>query len=110
MNKKSTKPTLKDSESEDKSVFRQAGDLIGNIGAHIVEAKDSVLGFVSDEVKVVKKAVKKVAKKITKKSPAKKTTPKKTIKKTVKKTVKKISPKKAVKRVTKKVAKKRKLH
>ena len=106
MKKKPTPATLPPSGSEDKSFIQQAGELLGSIREHVVEAGDSVAGFVSDEVKVVKKAVKKVSKKIARKAPAKKAAPKKSVRKAVKKPVKKASPKKTVKKPAKKAAKK----
>src|SRR5664279_580635 len=64
--------------AEDKSLFRQAGEIIGSIGAHIVEGKNKVVEFVSHEVTVVRKTVKK---KLSKKPAAKKIAVKKNAKK-----------------------------
>jgi hypothetical protein len=83
---------------EEKSIFRQAGEVIGGIGAHIVNAKDSVMDFVSHEfdntkkrAKKMGKKVKKAAKKVPVRKLAKKTAKKKTVKKVTKKTSKKSS-------------------
>jgi hypothetical protein len=106
MKKKSTSEDVNQSESEDKSVFRQAGELIGSIGAHIVQGKDKVMDFMSDEVTIVKKAIKK---KLAKKSLPKKKAKTKVTKKIVKKTARKLAPKKtAKKRPTKFVRKAKK--
>ena len=56
MNKKTKAPEAVD--SEEKSLFRQAGEVIGSIGAHIVLAKESVVDFVSAEAESAKKTVK----------------------------------------------------
>ena len=108
MKKKSKSTDLTPSGSEDKSLIHQAGELFGSIGEHITEAKDSVAGFVSDEVKVVKKAIKKVAKKIARKASAKKATPKKAARKVSSKSVVKKPVKKAAKKTAKKSSPKRK--
>ena len=66
--------------TEEKSILQQAAELMGSIGDKIVDAKDTVVDFVSDEAIVVKKAAKKLAKKVkkaVKKAPAKKTAAKK---------------------------------
>jgi hypothetical protein len=106
MKKNSTKSAVNGSESDNKSAFRKAGELIGSIAAHAVIVKDNVVGFVSDEVKVASKAVKKAVKKITRKKSVQKAKPKRAIKKAVKKTAKKASLKKAPKKALKKSAKK----
>ncbi|MDP9041602.1 MAG: hypothetical protein M3N30_06435 [Bacteroidota bacterium] len=108
MKKKSPSASETSSGSEDKSLIHRAEALLGSIGEHIVEAKDSIVGFVSDEVTVVKKAVKKAAKKIARKAPVKKASPKKSAKKaSPKKTVRKVV-KKAAKKIVKKSSRKRK--
>jgi hypothetical protein len=87
--------------SDDKSIFRQAGEMIGGIGARIVHAKDNIVGFVSDEYVEAKKVTKKIAGKVKKvaKKPVKKVT-KKTAKakKSAKKVLRKKSTNKAVKK------------
>ena len=104
------KASQKPDQSTEKSIYHKGGEWIGGIGATIVEAKDTVVDFVSEESTVIKKAAKKVAKrfkKTAKKAPirkaavkknasrsAKKSAAKKTTKKSVKKTVKRPSSKK----------------
>ena len=104
--------------TEDKSIFRQAGEVIGSIGAQISIAKDNVVDFVQHEVVAAKKTARKIGKKVSKatkgstvKKAAKKvvkkvkkatnTTP---IKKAVKKAVKKTGQRKPVKNAIKKTA------
>src|ERR1700738_1274355 len=86
---------------EQHSLFDQAGEILSGIGHKISDAKDNVVGFVTDEIVVVKKEAKKIAKKIkkaVKKSPAKKV---------AKKVAKKAAPKKkAVKKAVKKIVRK----
>jgi len=88
-------------KTNEKGIFRQAGEIIGSIGFHIVNGKDKVVGAVSDEYNIVKRAIKKkLAKKKTTsgsktKKVSKKASPKKTAKKSVhkvKKITKKVSP------------------
>ena len=89
-------------KTNEKGIFRQAGEIIGSIGFHIVNGKDKVVGAVSDEFNIVKKAIKKkLAKKKTTsgsktKKISKKASPKKTAKKVVnrvkKSAKKKVSP------------------
>ena len=98
--------TSKVNENENKSMFRQAGEMIGTIGAHIMLAKDSIIDFVSDEAVVAKKATDKMAKKVKKafkKTPIKKAG--KQVVKKAKKTVKKVPLKKPVKKIAKKTVK-----
>jgi hypothetical protein len=93
--KKETHSENENSSASDKSVFRQAGELIGTIGAQIANGTGKVVDFVSDEANIVKKAIKKkLAKKTNqKKKPGKKlsaiTTRKSAKKKTAKKGAKK---------------------
>jgi hypothetical protein len=81
--------------SDEKTVFRQTGELIGTIGAHIALGTAKVIDFVSDEATVVKKVIKKkLAKKtVQKKKPVKKVLPT-AANKPVKKTARKKSTKK----------------
>jgi hypothetical protein len=68
-------PAQKTQNAEDKSLLKQAGEVIGSVGDHIVQAKDSVVDFVADEVVVVKKTARKIARKVkkaVKKTPANK--------------------------------------
>jgi hypothetical protein len=98
MKKKSISENENSAES-DKSVFRQAGELIGTIGAQIANGTGKVVDFVSDEATIVKKAIKKKL--------AKKNTPKKKpVKKTPSTKTKKSSKKKSVKRATKRPVRK----
>ena len=102
-NMKKKPATKKVNENENKSMFRQAGEMIGTLGAQIIQAKDSLVDFVSDEVVVAKKATDKMAnkvKKVFKKKPLKKAV-KKVVKK-AKKTVKKVPLKKPAKKIAKK--------
>jgi len=90
-------------EATDKSIFRQAGEMIGSIGAHIVNAKDIVVDFVSDEAVLAKNGAKKMVKQVkkaTKRTPAKKTTrkPARKTKSGAKKTPLKKSAKKVMKK------------
>ena len=87
------------SSSSGKSVFHQAGELIGTIGAQIANGTGKVVDFVSDEATIVKKAIKKkLAKKINqKKKPGKKVSAV---------TAKKSAKKKATKKASKKPARK----
>ena len=87
------------SSSSGKSVFHQAGELIGTIGAQIANGTGKVVDFVSDEATIVKKAIKKKL--------AKKNTPKKKpVKKTPSTKTKESSKKKSVKRATKRPVRK----
>lgn len=88
------------------SLFDQAGDMLAHLGDRIADAKDTVVGIVTEEVVVVKKAARKVAKKVkkavrkvAKKAPAKKAAKKKAAKKA-------IQGKKPVKKAVRKIAKK----
>lgn len=96
MKKKSKQ--VKTKKSSEKSIFRQVGEVVGSIGAHIVQAKENVAGFVSDEATMVKKTAKKIAKSI------KKAPPKKRQKKQLKKGLKAME--RPVKKVISKTAKK----
>ena len=110
MKKKSISENENHAES-DKSVFRQAGELIGTIGAQIANGTGKVVDFVSDEATIVKKAIKKKLakktipkKKQTKKAssvPAKKSVKKKATKKSVKKNAPKKTSKKPVRKARK---------
>lgn len=89
------------SETETKTVLQQAGDIMSSIGDHILQAKDTVADFVSNEAVVVKKAAKKIIRKV------KKAAKKAPVKKAAKKTAKKINTiKKKVNKTVKKKAKK----
>ena len=66
MKKKSAAKKQQIAGINEKTVYRQAGELIGTIGAHIALGTGRVVNFVSDEVTIVKKAIKK---KLAKKSP-----------------------------------------
>ena len=113
MKKKSVAASVNGSGSEVKGLFRQAGELIGSIGAHIADGKDKILDFVSEEVTVVKKTIKKKlarkkpVKKIIKKA-ARKTVPRKALvkKASSKKAVKKAIPGKVVRKITGKIKRK----
>jgi hypothetical protein len=94
------------SVKENKSIFRQAGEMIGSIGAHIVQAKDNVVEYVSDEVGIAKKTTGIISKKIKKafkKNPLVKAEEK--VAKKVKKAVKKSPLKKQMKKTIKKAVK-----
>jgi hypothetical protein len=76
------KPDPKEANSataEEKSIFRQVGEVIGSIGAHLSIGKDKIADFVSQEVKIVKRTVKKkLAKKSLTKAKSKKVSKKAT--------------------------------
>jgi len=99
MKKKNPSKKVRRSASEEKTVYRQAGELIGSIGAHIAMGTTRVVDFVSDEATVVKKAIKK---KLAKKAPQKKKAIKKVLSKAANKPVKKTARKKSVKKAGKK--------
>jgi hypothetical protein len=123
MKKKSIAASVNGTVTEEKGLFRQAGELIGSIGAHIADGKDKILDFVSEEVTLVKKTIKKKlakkqpVKKVIKKA-AKKLSLKKTARKPVskkapakkassKKVTKKLIPKKVVRKITGKIKRKK---
>jgi hypothetical protein len=88
--------------SEDKSIYRQAGEAIGSLGAHIVHAKDNVVNLVSEEVVAVQEVAKKISrkvKKVTSRAPVKKAVKK--VARKVKKAAKKAAAKKSVKKIAK---------
>lgn len=59
MKKKNPSGKRKSSGSGEKTIYRQAGELIGTIGAHIALGTARVVDFVSDEATVVKNAIQK---------------------------------------------------
>lgn len=70
---------LKVKEAEEKNLFRQTGEVIGSIGAHVVNATNHVVDFVADEMAHAKRAVGQIAKKVkkaSKKRPVKKSSKK----------------------------------
>ena len=88
--------------TESKSVFYQAGEIIGSIGFHIVDGKDKVIGAIKN------KLGKKQAPESNPKKVSKKKLPVKAGKKmtgAVKKSAKKTSPAKGLKKKTDKVKK-----
>lgn len=91
-----------ENSSSDKSVFRQAGELIGTIGAQIANSTGKVVDFVSDEATIVKKAIKK---KLAKKANQKKKPGKKVPAITAKKSAKKKATKKGLKKPVRKTRK-----
>jgi hypothetical protein len=114
MKKKNSSKKVRRSASEEKTVYRQAGELIGTIGAHIAMGTTRVIDFVSDEATVVKKAIKKklakkapqkkkaIKKKLAKKAPQKKKAIKKVLSKAANKPVKKTARRKSAKKAGKK--------
>jgi hypothetical protein len=50
---------VKTGGANEKSFFRQTGEVIGSIGAHIANATDHIVEFVASEVTHAKKALKK---------------------------------------------------
>ena len=89
-------------ESKSKSVFYQAGEIIGSVGFHLVDGKDKVIGAIKN------KLGKKQAPESKRKKVSKKKLPVKAGMKTtgvVKKSAKKTSPAKRLKKKTDKVKK-----
>jgi excinuclease UvrABC helicase subunit UvrB len=101
MKKKNPSKEEHSTASDEKTVFRQTGELIGTIGAHIALGTAKVIDFVSDEATVVKKAIKK---KLAKKAVQKKKAVKKVLPIAANKPVKKIARKKTTKKGGKKFA------
>jgi len=91
MKKKKASIKQKSSGSREKTLYRQAGELIGTIGAHIALGTTRVVDFVSDEATIAKKAIKK---KFAKKSAPKKKAIKKVASKAAKKSASKTTPRK----------------
>jgi hypothetical protein len=106
MKKKNLSKKKQQPSSEVKTVYRQAGELIGSIGAHIALGTGRVVNFVSDEATGIKKAIKKkLGKRVVKKKKAIKNVLSKAANKTAKKTARKKSAKKGGKKSVQNVRK-----
>jgi len=89
-------------KSKEKSVFYQAGEIIGSIGFHIADGKDKVIGVIKKKLGK-KQTPGSKAKKVSKKKASGK--PGKKITEAVKKTAKKTTTAKPVRKKTGKVKK-----
>lgn len=91
MKKKNPSKVENSPASDEKTLFRHAGELIGTIGAQIALGTAKVVDFVSDEANVMKKVIKK---KLNKKAAQKKKVVNKASPKATRKPIKKTAPKK----------------